>query len=276
MRIACLLWPPLCLAVLIPWSATLSWTAAQYIHCLWPLPSVLADRLQSRAWAEWDKRETAPLLPEMSITELPLNAAQPDRSRPFIVRGLLNGTAAISTYGGYDWLLRPPVGNLVVDYFSNATVKEGIVPDAKATVSEIVAAIAAGGPQKIGTEMIFRSFPSLLTDLGVADRLAPLLGSAGVLDEWRVGRMTTGDDDCPTAPRNGARHSTPRIALTDLASIRAGNQCLSSWRRERPRPRREPICTRSRSATWSASWRVASVGCSSHPRKAPTLCRGSP
>ena len=196
-RLTCLLWPPLCLAVLIPWSATASWTAAQYIHCLWPLRSQLADQLQRRAWSEWDRRETAPPLPEMTITELPLDAADPDRSRPFIVRGLLNGTAAISTYGEYDWLLRPPVGDLVVDYFSNATVKEGIVPDAKATVSEIVGAIAAGGPQKIGTEMIFRSFPSLLTDLGVADRLAPLLGSSGVLDEWRVGRMTTGEENRP-------------------------------------------------------------------------------
>ena len=45
--------------------------------------------------------------------------------------------------------------------------------------------------------MIFRSFPSLLTDLGVADRLAPLLGSSGVLDEWRVGRMTTGEENRP-------------------------------------------------------------------------------
>ena len=172
---------PLCLAAIaVPYSSLLAWGVAQCIHCLWPFKSDIAQQLQERAWASWSNEKNGsapPAVPGLEVPEIEPTSTTCDRMRPFVVRGLLNGTAAIDTYGDFRWLTTPPVGDLSIDYFSDATVEEGIVPDAKTTVADVVTKIAAGGPQKIGTEMIFRKFPSLLSELGVSERLAPLLGT---------------------------------------------------------------------------------------------------
>ena len=84
--------------------------------------------------------------------------------------------------------MKDPVGALEVDYFTNASADDGIVPDARATLADIVGNIVAGGSNKIGTEMIFRTFPELLEELKVAERVSPLLGGIRTFDKAASGR----------------------------------------------------------------------------------------
>lgn len=228
MRQAVALFAPALVIVLLgvaSQNATLSWVAAQLLKSLWPLESPLGVRLQSWAWEQWEVQVTGRSMPSTPVPELELGAEpQSGRNEPYIVRGLLNGTNSPLVGDDYSWLMRGDLGQLVVDYFSNASVEDGLVPDARAPLAEVVGRIVAGGPEKLGTEMIFRTFPHLLADLRMAERVAPLLGGASHIDARRLGTTLT----VPVFMATGAPH-----ARTDLHCEPIGNLMLQlgGWKR---------------------------------------------
>lgn len=77
---------------------------------------------------------------------------------PFIIRNL-----GESNVLSLDSLTRPPLSELIIDYFSDAR-KKLLVPDRRGSVGEIVQDILSGGPQKIGTQTIVMSNPSIVSD----------------------------------------------------------------------------------------------------------------
>lgn len=185
------------------------WVLAQLLKSLCPLAACerVYAPLQEWAWAQWETDTAGRVLEPSELVEVPIGVMPPaGLRRPFVVRGLLNGS---KLGGDISWMSRDPVGGISVDYFSNASVDVGIVPDARAPLADVVNRIMAGGPEKLGTEMIFRSFPALLeTMLGEkASPVAHLLGGASHIRPSRIGATLT----VPVFVANGA----PR-ARTDL------------------------------------------------------------
>lgn len=218
MRTACAALCVLAFSALAPFAPTLPWCAAQLIKSLWPLDSVVAERLQIWAWEQWEAEVAGRDLPAQEVPELAIGESPPsDRSSPYIVRGLLNGTGSTLLEEGFGWLMRGELGNLEVDYFSNASVESGLIPDARGRLADVVGGIIDGGSAKIGTEMIFRTFPRLLTELRVAERAEPLLGDRSHINESRLGMMLT----VPVFMAHGA----PR-ARTDLHCEPIGNLAI--------------------------------------------------
>ena len=54
-----------------------------------------------------------------------------------------------SLIGSFDWLMNDPVGQLEVDFFTNASIEDGIVPNARAPLSDIVSNIVVAGPTRL-------------------------------------------------------------------------------------------------------------------------------
>jgi len=203
-------------AALIPWSC------AQLVKTLWPWTSQLAATVEEWAWERWDAERRGFRISPEPVPEYVAapGAAPPSLTRPWVVRGLLNATDETTqskALRGYDWLLESPVGDLEIDFFSNASAIDGIVPDARAPLRSIVRGILAGGSAKIGTEMIFRSFPRLLDELEIGARVGALLGGASKMDSSRVGLLLT----VPVFMATGAPD-----ARTDLHCEPIGNLML--------------------------------------------------
>ena len=223
------LWAPVLVALAIAHTFTFStvpWSLSQLVKALWPMNSPFAERVQQRCWDAWEREvQDLDMAPE-PLDEVDLDATPtPSLSRPFIIRGLLNGSSSAFA-GEYEWLLREPVGALAVDYFSNASADDGVVPDARAPLRDIVRRIVAGGSEKVGTEMVFRTYPWLLADLlgDRKERVARLLGSTAHTSASRVGTTLT----VPVFMATGA----PR-ARTDLHCEPIGNLALMLGGRKR-------------------------------------------
>ena len=158
------------LALALRDAASAAWLLAQLMHSLVPVRTTTAEWLEGWAWQQWEEGG-APSTAPIPVLEVSAAAASADLERPFIVRGLLDGAAALHNR---SWLRTPPVGELLVPYYSDAS-GGALRPDAVGTVAHVVAAIEAGGPQKLGTELVFRRHPELLTELGLTAPLARLL-----------------------------------------------------------------------------------------------------
>jgi hypothetical protein len=211
-------------SIVATWRPIVPWAFAQIIKSVWPFHSEVAARIEQKAWAMWESEVSGRRLDPDSVLELHIGEDPPsDRSVPYVVRGLLNGSNS-KLIGSFDWLMQDPVGALEVDYFTNVSADDAIVPDARATLAKIVGNIVAGGSNKIGTEMIFRTFPELLEELKVAERVAPLLGSDAHIQKSRLGTTLT----VPVFMATGA----PR-ARTDLHCEPIGNMMLMLGGRKR-------------------------------------------
>lgn len=158
------------LALALRDAASAAWLLSQLMHSIAPVRTTTAERLEAWAWRQWEEGG-APSTTPIPVPEVSAAAMSADLERPFIVRGLLNGAAVL---GNRSWLRSPPVGELMVPYYSDAS-GGALRPDAVGTVAHVVAAIEAGGPQKLGTELVFRRHPELLTELGLTAPLARLL-----------------------------------------------------------------------------------------------------
>ena len=209
--------------------ALVVWTFAQLMRSLCPWSSSLAADAESWSWARWAASRrgwaiAAEPVAEYSAESL-ASSERPSLDHPFAVRGLLNHTSAHhSRLRNYDWLMASPVGDLEVDYFQNASVVDGIVPDARAPLRTIVRGILAGGPAKIGTQKIFDAFPELLHDLALGETVGALLGGAEVVAARRVGLLLT----VPVFMAHGAPH-----VRTDLHCEPIGNLMLQLGGRKR-------------------------------------------
>ena len=117
------------LAALVAYDAALvPWALAQLVRALWPLPSPLFARLEEWAWEHWEAEAGRGVLEPRAVEEIAIGMAPRSRARPFVVRGLLNGTGSPLVGNDFSWLTKPPVGELEVDYFANASVVDGVVP----------------------------------------------------------------------------------------------------------------------------------------------------
>ena len=170
---------------------SIGWSVSCVVKACWPIDVSLAAGMQQWAWTQWEAPVASRQLPPDKVRELAIGEVPEDRSQPFIVRGLLNSSSSPMIGADYSWLMRPPLGELVVDYFTNASVKDGITPNARAPLADVVRRIVAGGTEKIGTEMIFRRFPHLLDELKMAELVAPLIGSASHIDAQWLGSTLT-------------------------------------------------------------------------------------
>lgn len=181
-----------------------------------PLP--FARRLEEWAYGRWEISDP-PLSPSVPLPVpevLPTAATEDiDLRAPFIVRGLFNGSAAL---GAQDWLRDPPVGELEVPYYSNAS-DGALRPDSVGRLAEVADAIQAGGPQKLATELVFRRHPQLIERLQLAPPLARLFGSS-TFEQWRLGKTLT----VPIFMGTGAADAAVR---TDLHAEPIGSATLA-------------------------------------------------
>lgn len=147
----------------------LTWATVQLVRSLCPtsnLPAIVTDA-EKWCWESWSAvaaEERAPLPPVLEFTPAEFLAAAPPLDRPWVIRGYLNGTRLHAKWTT-EWLSQSPGrGDNVVDFFSDAR-RELIVPDARAPLRAVLANISSGGPQKLGTEMVFRQEAGTVSDL---------------------------------------------------------------------------------------------------------------
>lgn len=207
----------LLVALVLPFlSADAAWLVAQLLHGLCPVNLALATQLEEWAWRCWEASSgSAPSVP-LPVPEVDADADTVDLRRPFIVRGLLNNSAALADGGA--WLRTPPVGRLEVPFYSDAS-SGAMRPDSSGALADIVANIEAGGPQKLGTELVFRHHPELLEQLGLVPPLARLFGSRPFAT-WRIGKTLTVPLFLGTGSISGA------AVRTDLHSEPIGSATL--------------------------------------------------
>ena len=181
-------------------AASAAWLLAQLIHSLAPVRTTAAERLEGWAWRRWEEGGVRLLTTPIPVPEVSAAAESADLELPFIVRGLLDGAAALDNR---SWLSRPPVGELQVPYYTDAS-GGALQPDAVGTIAHVVAAIEAGGPQKLGTELVFRRHPELLVELGLTTPLVRLFGSTP-FEPRRLGTTLTVPLFLGTGAADGAK-----------------------------------------------------------------------
>eukprot|EP00965_Chrysotila_dentata_P250502 6209487-Pleurochrysis_carterae.AAC.4 len=144
---------------ILPSPTLLAWSCAQVGQALAPFSVPALARVEAWAWSRWERS----VQQKHSAIPLPvlLPDSEPTLSSPFVLRGLLNASEAFASFATTEWLQRPPIGDIRIHYFSNASRKQLVTPDSTGRVADVVAAIARGGPQKIGTESVIRAFPEL-------------------------------------------------------------------------------------------------------------------
>ena len=203
------------LALALRDAASAVWLLAQLMHSIIPFRTTTAERLEAWAWRQWEEGGASSTMP-IQVPEVSAAAVWADLERPFIVRGLLDGAAALENR---SWLRTPPVGELLVPYYSDAS-GGALRPDAVGTVACVVAAIEAGGPQKLGTELVFRRHPELLTELGLTAPLARLWKEFTAARHAPVPYLPPAacEDPCLSVHTHGSR----RASSADRPSSRGG------------------------------------------------------
>lgn len=152
--------------------------------------------VESEIWQRYQDAHHTMEIPSIPINEAKLadiltGKTELNISRPLILRGALNLT---ELGWDLDWLAASPRGDLVVDYFSDASIpatKGGSVPGARASIRDIVSAVRLENRSvypKVGTEHVFRKFPDLLNALPLND-LRAVFG--GTFDPWYIGSLLT-------------------------------------------------------------------------------------
>jgi len=190
---------------------------------------------ERHTWERWEANPEAKEIREQELPALPPptlrwgDAAFPatlDLSRPFVVKGFLADVDLRNW--SVEALQQEPVASLVVDYFRDAR-RFNTVTDARAPLRDIIANITRGGPEKIGTEAVFRRFPELLERSHVQDRLHQVFGS-GWFEAERIGLLLT----MPIFLAKGARLTDPMASSrTDLHSEPICNVALQVEGRRR-------------------------------------------
>ena len=208
------------LAALCNDPASTAWLVAQLLHSFYPWPTTAAIWLEDWTFLQWEggtspsAPKSAPSVPK-PLPELPITASTAELQQPFIVRGMLNGTAAVRDAD--QWLRAPPISSLQVPFYSDSS-KGALSPDQIGAVDDIVRAILSGGPQKLATELVVRAHPELLDALEIVPPLARLLG-ATPFEKWRIGKTLS-------VPIFMGTGSADRAVRTDLHSEPIGSATL--------------------------------------------------
>lgn len=143
------------------------------------------DSIERSIWLKWEEdhrkeSESAAsyLLDIPEVTSLS-GMARVDLARPFLARNMSRRDVLT-----IEDMLTAPLSELRVDYFSDAR-RKNTVPDAVGAVGEIASKIVAGGPEKLGTQMILKAFPTVMDRF--LNENAWLVGVFGQkrVDTWR-------------------------------------------------------------------------------------------
>ena len=118
------------------------------------LASILGRPLGLREH-NWHPLAAAPVpqtaVPTIDAAELAAGATV-DLTRPLLVTGAVTN-AAFELFS-VDALQRPPLGDVVIDYFVDATKPGRLIPDGRARLGDIVRNITLGEPHKIGSQHV--------------------------------------------------------------------------------------------------------------------------
>uniref|UniRef100_A0A7S2GJF2 JmjC domain-containing protein n=1 Tax=Octactis speculum TaxID=3111310 RepID=A0A7S2GJF2_9STRA len=234
------------------------WFLHQLITSLLPFAPPRSWRTTDAAiWQRYQDAhgtKEAPMVPidEPNLASLLAGETKLDLSRPAVLRGALNLT---HLGWGLDWLAESPRGDMVVDYFSDASIpaKEGgSVPRSRAALRDIVSAFGIENATifpKVGTEMVFHKYPHLLQDLPL-DKYASIFGYRW-FDPRYVGTLLTvpvflsrgtkafdtasskGDDDDDDDAEITTTTTTKASSRTDLHCEPITNVCLHLVGRKR-------------------------------------------
>ena len=90
-------------------------------------------------------------VPTINATAL-AHGATVDLTRPLLVRGA--ATAEALELFSVEALQRPPLGDVVIDYFVDATRTGHLVPDGRGRLGDVVRNITLGAPHKIGSQYV--------------------------------------------------------------------------------------------------------------------------
>jgi hypothetical protein len=217
MRLTAGLFAALCVLVL-PWPSLL-WAGTTLTRCVWPslllpLPVWLLDPIDHWVYDHWERT-----VPEGKLRPCPevqgLSSVEPrDMDAPLLFRGAMrNLTQGTLNQWEAEFFARPPIGDLEVDYFTDAR-RINTVPDSRAKIKFIIANISKGGPEKLSTEMVFRSFPELLDQAaGDLRQLDHTFGGKGYFSRDQLGLFLT----LPLFIAKGREEETPmHVPRTDF------------------------------------------------------------
>jgi len=149
--------------------------------------------LDSYVWDIWEssmpRQAQEPLkVPVVTLEQL-RKGFEVDLSKPLIVPGLLNHSSKAGSKAFDEILMDPPYSDLTIDYFTDAR-KFNLVPDGRACLKDIARNISQNRAYaKIGSEMVFRTYPELLDFLPVKD-LERICGR-GYIDKSLIGNLLT-------------------------------------------------------------------------------------
>ena len=124
----------------------------------WAAESFVASII-GRPWG-WRQHRWQPLAAALvpptpvntiNATELAAGATV-DLTRPLLVRDA--ATAEALELFSVEALQRPPLGDVVIDYFVDATRSGHLVPDGRARLGDVVRNITLGAPHKIGSQYV--------------------------------------------------------------------------------------------------------------------------
>ena len=186
---------------------------------------------ENAIWAAWENNATGNAPRPSTRKPLPIYLLKPDDtrasldlSRPLVARGMLDANHLESAALSLTALQRPPLSELDIDYFTNATTVN-TVPNAHGRIGEIVHNITHGGPEKITSQFIVLGQPSVLESL-VPDRVREIWGDRFAPRD--LGLLLTVPVFLSRGPTGGRRARRPLASTTrtDLHCEPIGNVML--------------------------------------------------
>jgi len=220
----------------------LGWSLAQIM----PLPSSVGQRLNRRAWENWEcsAESFGSTIRQNTSMKVPVVDVQEHKNDPSHLLSYLQ-----STYGS-DWRKRPLLlrrlwhpselhsdrtrrlslagllnETLEIPYFTNARKVGALSPDGRAPVKDVVAGIVHDGrPFKIGTQLVVQSDPELVNEVAPPEIMKTLFGNYFTPDAVRGTGPFQMLPALTTVPlfvawkKNGQTFEDPYLTQTDGSS----------------------------------------------------------
>ena len=165
--------------------AALQWSTAQWMP--WPFTSI-GNSLQQTTWDAWKEIEGDGLILDCPVLDLSGTKSSTIRKRveekygkdwrdrPLLLKGLWSASDLSSTDRrlSLTGLLKE---DIIIPYFTNASVSGALSPDSRAPVSKVVANMTSRGlPHKIGTQLVVQTYPELIKEVAPTAIVTELFG----------------------------------------------------------------------------------------------------
>jgi hypothetical protein len=179
------------------------------------------DAMEIEIWDSWRKGiKKGTIAREDNLLALPTvysldEIVNLDLARPFVVKNISS-----SDILSLERMLSSPLGDIEIDYFSDAR-KDNTVPDSRGSLKSVVQKIVNGGVEKIGSQMIVETTPSILSQFVEENKwLVQLFGSSRT-SNWQNKAVTVtvpvfvSRGRAPSG-KSGAGNSLAHTTRTDL------------------------------------------------------------